>query len=238
MCRNVHQFVRQCPTCQQVKYKPKRPAGLLQPLPIPASLWEDLSLDFITGLPSSQGHTTILGVVDRFSKRTHLDVLPSNYTAPKVATLFLNMVCKLHGFPRSLVFDRDPIFIGRFWWELFTIVGTKLRMSTSYHPETNGQTKVLNRTLEQFLRCFVLNCPSKWFSYLPLAEWCYNTSIHSATRVTPFDATYGKAPLSLTTCISGSSLVEIVDHFVEAKLHDKSTMIQRCFDDNNDDNKR
>lgn len=121
MGSDVRNFVWQCLTCQQIKYEPKRPAGLLQPLPIPASPWKDLSLDFITCLPSSQGYTTILVVMDRFTKGAHFGVLPSTYTASKVASLFINMVCKLHGFPRSLVLDRDPVFVGRFWCELFTI---------------------------------------------------------------------------------------------------------------------
>lgn len=132
MREEMHQFVSQCPTCQQTKYETKKPAGLLQPIPIPipTAVLQHLSLDFITGLPPSQGHTTILVVVDRFSKGVHFGPLPSNFSAFKVASLFLDMVCKHHGFPRSLISDRDPIFVSKFWRELFKLCGTKLRMST------------------------------------------------------------------------------------------------------------
>lgn len=143
MRKEVKQFISQCHICQQIKYKTKKPAGLLQPLPLPSAIWEDLSLDFITGLPPFQGHIAIMVVVDHFSKGAHFGV----------ASLFLDTVCKHHGFPRSLVSNRDPVFISQFWRELFKPSGTKLHMNTSYHPETNGQTEVLNRVL------YVLSLP-------------------------------------------------------------------------------
>nr|KYP55263.1 Retrotransposable element Tf2 [Cajanus cajan] len=195
MRADVQHFVAQCHTCQQLKYETKKPAGLLQPLPIPSAIWEDLSLDFITCLPPSRGYTAVLVVVDHFSKGVHFGPLPTHFSAFKVAQLFLDMVCKLHGFPRSLVSDRDPIFISHFWRDLFKLSGTKLRMSTSYHPETNGQTEVINRVLEQYLRSFVHDHPSKWSNFLALAEWSYNTSVHSGTGLTPFEVTYGKPPV-------------------------------------------
>lgn len=107
-----------------------------------------MSFDFITGLPRFQGIITILVVVDRYSKGAYFGALPQRHIAYKVALLFLDMVCKLHDFPHSLVSDRDLVFISMFWCDLFHLSGTKLRMSTSYHSETNDQTKVLNRTLE------------------------------------------------------------------------------------------
>lgn len=127
------------------------------------------------------------------------------------------MVCKLYGFPQSLVSDRDPIFVGRFWCELFTISGTELCMSISYPLEIDGQTEVLNHTLEQYLSCFVHDALTKWFLYLPLAEWCYNTFVPSTTGMTPFEATYGKAPLSITTYIPGSSQVEAIDNMLTTR---------------------
>lgn len=207
MRANVNQFIRQCTTCQPVKYEPKKLAGLLHPLLIPTSPWQDLSLDFITGLPPSKGYTAVLVVIDRFSKGAYFGALLTHYTANKVALIFLDIVCKHHGFTRSLVSDRDLIFIGHFWRDLFTLSGTKLRMSITYHPETDDQTEVLNRTLEQYLRCFVHDTPSKWSQFLSLAEWCYNTAVHSATGITPFEATYDKPSPSLATYFKGRPLL-------------------------------
>lgn len=137
--------------CQQNKNSSKRSTGLLQPLPLPTGVWEDLSMDFITHLPPSNGFTVIFVAVDRYSKGVHLGALPTSFTAFKVANLFLQIVCKLHGFPKSIVSDRDPIFLSNFWRELFRLSGTQLRLSTAYHPQSDGQTEVMNRVLEQYL---------------------------------------------------------------------------------------
>ena len=222
---DVRRYVAQCATCQQTKYETKKSAGLLQPLPIPTHVWEDLSLDFVTGLPSSQGYTTILVVVDRFSKASHFGALPTPHSAYKVATLFLDMVCKHHGFPRSLVSDRDPIFVSKFWRELFRLSGTKLRMSTAYHPQTDGQTEVLNRSLEQYLRAYVHTQPSNWYRFLSLAEWSYNTSLHSAIGMTPFEAVYGKPPPKIADYLRGQSSNDAVDSLLSTRIqiHDQLT---------------
>lgn len=156
-------------------------------------------------------------VVDRFSKAAHFGALPSHYTAFKVASLFIDMVCKHHGFPRSIISDRDPIFISNFWRDLFKLCGTKLRMSMSYHPETDGQTEVLNRTLEQYLRSFVHEKPSQWYNFLSLAEWSYNTSIHSSIGITPFEVVYGKSPPSIPQYLLGTSQIEAVDSILSSR---------------------
>ena len=148
---DVRRFIKECSVCQQNENSSKRPAGLLQPLSIPTGVWEDLSMDFITHLPPSNGFTVIFVVVDRYSKGVHLGALPTGFTAFKVANIFLDIICKLHGFPRSIVSDHDPIFLSSFWRELFRLSGTQLRLSTAYHPQSDGQTEVMNRVLEQYL---------------------------------------------------------------------------------------
>ena len=214
MRADVHNFVAACIDCQHSKYEARKPAGLLCPLPVPHAPWEDLSLDFIVGLPSYLGHTTILVVVDRFSKGVHLGMLQPNYTAHKVTTLFMEITGKIHGMPKSLVSDRDPLFISRFWQELFKLNGTKLRMSSSYHPQSDGQTEVINRVIEQFLRAFVHTKPATWGKFLMWAEWSYNTSIHSGTGKTPFEITFGKPPPSIPQYLQGSSTIDAVDDFM------------------------
>lgn len=132
MKKDVATFVKECTTCQQIKVPAAPPYGLLQPLPVPQKVWEDISMDIITGLPSFQNNTVIFVVVDRLSKAAHFGMLPTSFTAAKVADLFSQMFCKLHGMPQSIVSDRDPIFCSHFWRELFTLSGTKLRMTTAY----------------------------------------------------------------------------------------------------------
>jgi hypothetical protein len=150
-------------------------------------------------------------VVDQFSKGAHFSALPTTYAAHKVAQLFLDIICKHHGMPRSLVSDRDPVFISKFWCELFKLSDTQLRMSTTYHPETDGQTEVLNRSLEQYLCAFLHHKPSLWFTYLPLVELSYNTTKHSATGYSPFHVVYGKDPVSIPQYVLGNSPIQAVD---------------------------
>ena len=100
------------------------PGGLIQPLPIPEKVWEDLAMDFITGIPNSEGHSTILVVFDRLSKQAHFGPLPRNHSTSRIASLFFSMVCKLRGIPRSIVSDCDAIFLSKFWCEFFTLSGT------------------------------------------------------------------------------------------------------------------
>ena len=142
---------------------PQKPAGLLQPLPIPQNKWADISMDFITHLPRSQtGKDSILMIVNRFSKMTHLIPLKGTAIAAEVAQLFHEHVWKLHSLPRSIVSDQDPKFTGHFWQKLMTLLGTKLRMSTSFHPQTDGHTDRTNAVIEQTLRTFLQEQPLNW----------------------------------------------------------------------------
>ncbi|KAK2441152.1 hypothetical protein QL285_012481 [Trifolium repens] len=222
MRKDVEEFVKTCAICQQMKAANHTPYGLLQPLPVPDRVWEDISMDFIVGLPSFQSHTTIFVVVDRLSKAAHFGMLGTHFTAAKVADLFATMICKLHGMPRSIVSDRDPIFLSHFWQELFRLSGTKLRMSTAYHPQSDGQTEIVNKTLQQYLRCFVHHKPTQWGTYLHWAEWHYNTVIHSATGLSPFQVVYGRPPPILQDYVLGSTPIQAV----EATLIDRDTILQ------------
>jgi Integrase zinc binding domain/Integrase core domain len=212
MHKSVKDFVQACDVCQKCKTTNHYPYGLLQPIPIPQELWADLSMDFVTHLPPAGGYTAILVVVDRFSKGIHLAPLPSHYTATRVAQVFWEIVGKLHGMPKSIISDRDPIFQSTFWKELFRLQGTQLRFSSAYHPESDGQTERINRCVEQFLRAFVHDQPSKWAKILSWAEFHHNTTFTAATGMTPFEATYGRKPPSLLAYGAGTSSLPVIDH--------------------------
>jgi transposase InsO family protein len=136
-------------------------------------------------------------IVDRLSKFAYFLTLRHSFTAKTVAEKFVDGVIKLHGMPKSIVSDRDPIFISHFWQEFFKMSGTKLQPSLAYHPQTNGQTEVINRCVEQYLRCFVHQWPTQWCSYLPWMEYWYNTTYHNSTGMTPFQALYRCLPPSI-----------------------------------------
>jgi hypothetical protein len=151
-------------------------------------------MDFVEGLPHSKHVNCILVMVDSFTKYAHFLALSHPFTAATVAKLFLDQVYRLHGLPSAIISDRDHIFTSKFWSKLFHLADVKLQMSSSYHPQSDGQTERLNQTMETFLRCFANACPSKWSSWLPLAELWYNTSPHSAVGRSLFEALYGYPP--------------------------------------------
>jgi transposase InsO family protein len=194
MKKQIHKWVQTCQVCQQAKPERVKYPGLLKPLPVPHRPWQHIALDFVEGLPQSGRYNCLLVVVDRFSRYGHFIPLAHPYTAATVASLFVNHIYKLHGLPETIVSDRDPVFTSRFWQELFRAIGSELKMSTPYHPATNGQTERLNQCVETYLRCFVHSCPKKWSEWISLAEYWYNTNHHSTLNSSPFMVFYGYEP--------------------------------------------
>lgn len=191
---SVRLFVQTCEVCQQAKAEHVKTPGLLQPLEVPSQAWSTVSLDFIEGLPKSEKYSVILVVIDKFTKYGHFIPLAHPYFALSVAQLFLDHIYKLHGLPQAIISDRDPVFTSHLWGELFRLTDTKLLMTSSYHPQTDGQTERLNQCLEAFLHCTVHSCPRQWSKWLPLAEYWYNTAFQSSLGHTPFEVLYGHPP--------------------------------------------
>ncbi|MCH79797.1 Ty3/gypsy retrotransposon protein, partial [Trifolium medium] len=213
---DIKNFVQQCIICQQAKAVHTKPAGLLQPLPIPTQVWEDIAMDFITGLPNSFGFTVIMVVIDRLTKYSHFVPQKTDYTSKSVAEAFMTNIAKLHGIPKSIVSDRDKVFTSGFWQHLFKLQGTTLAMSTSYHPQTDGQSEILNKCLEMYLRCFTFQQPKTWCKVLALAEYWYNTAFHTSAGMTPFQALYGREPPAMVRYVAQpADLVNVKDHLLQ-----------------------
>ncbi|KAL8087895.1 hypothetical protein AgCh_037873 [Apium graveolens] len=217
LSKDVKEFVRNCQVCQTAKYDTAAFPGLLQPLPVPQEVWLDISMDFITGLPKSNGKDVILVIVDRLSKYGHFLALAHPFTAIQVAQLYLDNVFKLHGWPKSTVSDRDSVFLSDFWKNLFLVNGTEFLMSSAYHPATDGQTEVVNRCLETYLRCMCGDHVKDWNMWLPLAEGWYNTNFHTAIGLTPYEVVYNQQPPLHLPYLAGESTNEVVDRSLEKR---------------------
>jgi hypothetical protein len=184
---DVADYVRSCVSCSQSKARNRTAADVLHPLPIPSRRWETISMDFVGPLPKTpSGHDFLLVVVDKFSKMVHLIACQQSITAVQVAQLIYDHVVRLHGFPDNIVSDRDSKFTSRFWSALWKLSGTQLKMSSSYHPQSDGQTENVNRVVSDILRAYVNEDRTDWDRHLTAVEIAINSSEHSSTGFTPF----------------------------------------------------
>ena len=193
MKKEIALWVNRCLTCQRVKAEHQRPSGLLQPLEIPEWKWEHITMDFVVGLPLTKGkYDAIWVIVDRLTKSAHFIPINERYSLEKLANLYMKEIVSRHGVPVSIVSDRDPRFTSRFWKSFQECLGTKLNMSTAYHPQTDGQSERTIQTLEDMLRVCVVDFKGNWDDYLPLIEFSYNNSFHASIGMPPFEALYGR----------------------------------------------
>ena len=186
-------------------------------------------MDFVEGLPVSEGYDTLFVVVDRLSKYAHFIALKHPFSAQSVAETFTREVVRLHGIPRSIVSDRDKVFLSVFWQELFKLQGTSLKRSSAYHPQTDGQTEVVNRTIETYLRCFSSERPKQWHKWLAWAEFWYNTNYHTAAQMTPFRCVYGRDPPPLIRYEGPTTSVGLVDQMLEQRNATLSSSVSICY---------
>jgi transposase InsO family protein len=198
LAKSVREYCETCDVCQRMKAPRHKPYGLLAPLPIPQGPWQDIALDFITGLPYSlhqrQACDAILNIIDRYSREAIHIPTTTDISASEFATLFEREVIGRHGAPKSIISDRGSLFTSEWWSTFCHELAIKRKFSTAFHPQIDGVTERQNQTLECYLRCYVNYQQDDWVRLLPAAEFTYNSSVYSATGKTLMEMTRRYTP--------------------------------------------
>ena len=199
MRQHVQEYVESCPICQRTKVKRHRSYGALQSLPLPSGKWKEITMDFVTDLPPSRDGSgrvfdSLFVVVDRYTKMAKYIPVLKTITAERLADVFIEHIVSQFGIPEGIVSDRGSVFTSAFWSQLCYCLRIKRRLSTAFHPQTDGQTERQNQSLEHYFRCYCNYLQDDWVQKAPLAEFAYNNSVHSTTGMSPFFAMYGFHP--------------------------------------------
>jgi len=221
-------YIRSCDECQKNKTARHHPYGLTLPLKLPYAPWQSIAMDFITELPLSEECDQLWVVIDRFTKMAHFLPLGKNRkTAKDLAIIFAREIWKHHGLPTDIVSDRDSRFTSETWKEFLQLSSIRPRMSTAFHPQTDGQRERLNQTNEAYLWAFVSHEQDNWAALLPMAEFAYNNSVTMGSGMSPFYANYGYHPIAFDPAASGplNPASKLYAHWMQA-IHEESTKRQ------------
>lgn len=202
---DVLKFCLSCGTCQTTKPSNQAPAGLLHSMPIPTYPWQSISMDFLGPFPPCQGFDYLWVVMCRLTSTVHLIPTTTKVKASELAWMYVRDIVRLHGVAESIVSDRDSKFTSAFWKEVHRLLGTRLLMSTAFHPQTDGSTERANRSIIQVLRALVKPDQSDWVNQLPMTEFALNSSTNSSSKFAPFELTQGYLP-RMTQRVPHSSL--------------------------------
>ena len=203
MNEQIIDFVRSCPECQKNKTARHQPYSLSSPLELPYAPWQTIAMDFVTELPVSEESDQLWMVIDRFTKMAHfLPLKQEGKMAADLAIIFTREVWRFHGLPTDIVLDRDSWFTSEVWKEFLQLSGIRPRMSTAFHPQTNGQMEWLNQTIEAYLRALVSKEQDDWVHLLPIAEFAYNNSVTIGNGMSPFYANYGFHPVAMDPALT------------------------------------
>jgi hypothetical protein len=193
--KDVISYCESCGTCQATKESPLKPQGLLHTLPVPEHPWQSIGMDFIGPLPKTdEGFDFIWVVICRFSSMVHLVPIAMTTGATDLAARYIYDIIRLHGVPESIVSDRDPRFTAKFWEEVQRLLGTKLMMSTAFHPQTDGATERANRTVNGIMRAVIAPDQKDWVRKLPMVEFAINSAQGKSTGYAPFELNYTYVP--------------------------------------------
>ena len=196
--KHVTNYVKRCLMCQRNKHGRHAPYGEGQPNPIPNGPWEDISMDFVTKLPKSRDpvmeitYDAIMVIVDQFTKYLIAVPFKENHTAEQLGHLLLDRLVRDHGVPITIITDRDKLFMSNYWKTISAAMGTKPKISTAYHPQTDGQTEQANQVLETYLRHYVNQTHSNWVQLLPVAQLAINQHRSNSTKESAFFANFGR----------------------------------------------
>ena len=234
MREHVETYIRQCLSCQKNKHATHARCGEIQYQDPPESPWDEVTMDFIVKLPKSKDPTTeeeydsILVIVDKLTKYSHIIPFREKYSAEQLGTIVLDRLIRYHGIPKGITSDRDKLFTSNYWKTLIPMLGTRLRMSTAYHPQTDGQTERTNQSLEQYLRHYVNDTQNNWVELLPMAQLALNAKVSDTTKVTPFFANYGREPNLFGDARQGYSAQSAIGR-VETmrRIHENITKMQK-----------
>jgi hypothetical protein len=189
----IAEYVSGCDTCQNIKARHLKTACQMQLLSIPAWKWDNISMDFIVGLPlTPQNHESIWVIVDRLTKTTHFIPVHTTYSAERYVEIYVDLIVRLHGVPKTILSNRGTQFVARFWAQVHESLGTKLIHSSSYHPQTDGQTQRVNQIVEDMLKACVIHFDKSSDKCLALAEFAYNNSYQASLKMAPLEALYGR----------------------------------------------
>nr|KAJ0221761.1 hypothetical protein LSAT_V11C200066770 [Lactuca sativa] len=191
--KDIAYFVEKCLMCLKVKAEHQRPYGQLQSMEIPVWKWDHITMNFVTKLPRTpKGYDAIWVVVDRLTKSVHFLPIKETYPLERLAKLYVDEIVKPHGVPLSIISDRDSRFTSTFWGSFQREMGIQVKLRTTYHPQTDGQSERTIQTLEDMLRSCVIDFVGSWETHFPLIEFAYNNSYHASIKVAPYEALYGR----------------------------------------------
>ncbi|GME86537.1 hypothetical protein B5S29_g5752 [[Candida] boidinii] len=229
----IRRYVRTCDTCQRIKSSTVSPNGLFSPLPIPVGRWTHITMDFVTGIPTTVGprFDSILVVVDRFSKRAHFIPTHKSCTSMDTALLYLRFIFSQHGIPRHITSDKDIKFMSHFWRQIHLSLGSELIFTTTNHPQADGQSERAIKVVNQLLRGCCHDHYRDWHRMLPMMEFAYNSTENRSIQMSPFEADIGHTPAapsrfhSLVPKYSSQTAVDLKTHLDSVMVQVKDALV-------------